>query len=157
MSKLLATVTIRTKVILGFSAVLLCTLGLGLFAMQRLAQVNAASSDIANNWLPSTYLLGDVSMSYERLRSRQAQLLLAEGAGVQKQLANITAATAGLDAALAAYQPMVDPGEEVGLMAAITNAWQTYSGFSTRLLDAFRNGDRQPGSRRQDAGILRAP
>src|ERR1700712_4634 len=84
-SKLLATVTIRTKVILGFSAVLLCTLGLGLFAMQRLAQVNAASSDIANNWLPSTYLLGDVSMSYERLRSRQAQLLLAEGAGVQKQ------------------------------------------------------------------------
>ena len=143
MSNRLANVTIRTKVILGFSVVLLCTLCLGLFAMQRLAQVNAASADMANNWLPSTYALGDVSMNYERLRSRQAQLLLAEGAGVQKQLTNIAAAAAGLDAALAAYRPMVDPGEETRLMEAMVSAWQTYSGFSTRLLDAFHTGDRQ--------------
>ncbi len=143
MSKAMAGPSIRVKIACSGAIVLLATLGLGLFSMQRLAQVSATSADMANNWLPSVDALGDVAMRYEQLRSRQAQLLLAERDGIQKQLVNISSSTAGLQAALAKYRLLIKPGDEPRLAAAITADWAIYSEFSSKLVSRFELGDRE--------------
>jgi methyl-accepting chemotaxis protein len=58
MLSLLGSITIRTKVLVAFGCVLLMTLGLGLFAIQRIGMVNDAAVEVRDNWMPSTILLG---------------------------------------------------------------------------------------------------
>ena len=59
--------SVRGKVIAAFAVVLLCTAGLGLFAIGRLSAVNTAAADIRENWLPSTRALGKVAQIAERV------------------------------------------------------------------------------------------
>jgi hypothetical protein len=47
-------ISVRLKVILAFAAVLTCTIGLGLFSIQRLEALNANAQEIRDNYLPST-------------------------------------------------------------------------------------------------------
>ena len=153
MSIAVAGLSIRVKIACSGAIVLFATLSLGLFSMQRLAQVSATSADMANDWLPSADALGDVAMRYEQLRSRQAQLLLADGDGVRKQLTNISASVAGLQTALARYRPLIKsgplikPGEEPRLAAAILADWAVYSEFSSRLISTFELGEREQARR----------
>ncbi len=143
MSRIFANLTIRAKVILGFAVVLSCTLGLGVFSIERLTRINAGSAKIANHALPAAQMLGDVAWRSEQLRSREGQLLLTDHDGVEKQLTHIAASKDALIAALAAYQPLVSPGEEARLAADVTAAWQIYQGFSTKLIETFKAGDKK--------------
>jgi len=49
MPHLLARLSIRSKIVAGFAAVLICTIGLGLFASQRLEAVNGNAQEIKDN------------------------------------------------------------------------------------------------------------
>jgi methyl-accepting chemotaxis protein len=69
--------SIRSKIIAGFTAVLICTIGLGLFSTQRLDAVNGSAQDIKDNYLPGTRILGRMAQVSERLRSNRGSLLLA--------------------------------------------------------------------------------
>jgi methyl-accepting chemotaxis protein len=52
---------VARKLLAGFGAVLALTLALGVFATVQLGQVNDKSTEIADNWLPSTSTLGSVA------------------------------------------------------------------------------------------------
>ena len=65
MSTGVAGLSIRIKIACSDTIVLPAILSLGLFSMQRLAQVSATSADVANDWLPGVDALGDVAMRYE--------------------------------------------------------------------------------------------
>ena len=54
MAHLFAQLSIRSKIIAGFAAVLICTIGLGLFSTQRLDAVNGNAQVIRDNYLPGT-------------------------------------------------------------------------------------------------------
>ena len=66
MSHLFAQLSIRSKIIAGFAAVLICTIGLGLFSTQRLDAVNGNAQDIKDNYLPGTRILGRLAQVSER-------------------------------------------------------------------------------------------
>src|SRR5882762_1313157 len=53
----LQNLSIRAKVIIAFTLVLVLTGGLGYFAADRLGAVNNAAHDIRTNWLPSVRAL----------------------------------------------------------------------------------------------------
>src|SRR6266568_3466089 len=72
MSGLLSRISIRSKLIAVFALILCGTVGLGLFAVQRLDGVNAAATDLRDNWLPATRALGDMSRFAEKMRVKQA-------------------------------------------------------------------------------------
>src|SRR6185503_21208405 len=73
----LVRLSVRSKIIAGFTAVLLCTIALGLFSSQRLNDVNANAQSIKDDYLPSTRILGRLAQVSERLRSNRGSLLLA--------------------------------------------------------------------------------
>ena len=69
---------IRTKLIASFCALLAITIGLGLFATERLGKVESHAVNVRNHWLPATRLLGEVKFDTMRYRQRQATIILYE-------------------------------------------------------------------------------
>jgi len=147
MSTLLNSLSIRSKVLAGFTLVFLCTLGLGGFAMMRLGAVNAVATDIATNWLPSSTVLGDLAMEFEKLRARESQLMLRVGTDkVETSATLVEESTRLVEAALASYGPLIVPGEEARLARELDSAWQQYRAISRQMLAAARAGEAARGA-----------
>jgi methyl-accepting chemotaxis protein len=138
--------SIRKKVIMAFGAVLLCTAGVGGFAIERLAAVNASAADIRENWLPSTRALGRISQVAERVRSYQAIAFLATSDGeAAARKAKTAKVNADMQAALMEYEPLIAPGEELRLAQDMLRAWAAYGDISAQM-DALA-ADPAAGSR----------
>ena len=133
---------IRGRIILAFALVLCCTVGLGVFAVQRLGAVNAAAADIRENWLPTTRVLGRVTQLSERVRAYQGLVFLADNAAERQARDERTAkAVAELEAALKDYEPLISPGEELRLADAIKRSWSAYSALSVQLAQLTARDD----------------
>ncbi len=124
---LLAQLSIRSKIIGGFAAVLICTIGLGLFATQRLQAVNANAQEIRDDYLPSTRVLGRLAQVSERLRQNRASVLLAITDAQRAQAATTLKEQVQTYAReREAYQHLISPGEEQPLVGAVDAAWKRY-------------------------------
>ena len=66
---MLSNITIRMKILGRFILVLACTVGLGLFALQRLGVMDRSSALIRNVTLPRTEALDDIE--YQTMSYRQ--------------------------------------------------------------------------------------
>ncbi len=152
----LRTASIRHKIIAGFTIVLACTVGLGLFTMDQLADVDAAAKEVRNGALPSTRILGHVAQLIERLRSYQGLYFLADSDEERLARTVKTAATVeDLRAALRSYAPLVSPGEERQLAEAMTRTWEVYQAQSAQLADRLKQEqDRAPARQFYKAAML---
>ncbi|WP_443747561.1 methyl-accepting chemotaxis protein [Asticcacaulis solisilvae] len=133
--------TIRARVIAAFVIVLLATLGLGLFAEQRLSAVNAAADDVASNWLPASNTLGDLAQSFELYRSLQGQVLLLSGADRDAKLTKMRKTRQAMEAAYKAYLPTVNTPEEQVMSDAIGQAMTAYLAAEADYMTAVESGD----------------
>jgi len=90
--------SIRAKVMAAFGAILVVTLGLGLFAVDRLSSVNAEAAGVRDNYLPSTRYLGVIAGLSERFRLVQDLMINAETDDIIRYLglAGIEQAEAGM-------------------------------------------------------------
>ena len=127
MAHLFAQLSIRSKIIAGFAAVLICTIGLGLFSTQRLDAVNGNAQDIKDNYLPGTRILGRLAQVSERVRSNRGSLLLATTDAQRAQYGSTIKEQAAIFARTRDdYQPLVSPGEEQRLTDVFDAAWKRY-------------------------------
>ncbi|URI11712.1 methyl-accepting chemotaxis protein [Aquincola tertiaricarbonis] len=69
---------IATRIGLGFAAVIALMLGLGGFAIYQMAHINDASSEIADNWMPSIRLVEEMNTNTSDLRIAELQFAHAE-------------------------------------------------------------------------------
>ena len=65
-------VSIRTKLLVAFSALFLLIVAQGVFSINRLAVVNDLSTEMEENWLPSTRYVGAIKPRTETLPSAAA-------------------------------------------------------------------------------------
>jgi methyl-accepting chemotaxis protein len=143
MSHLFARISIRGKVITAFAAILCCTVGLGLFATQRLAAVNAAAADLGDNWLIATRALGTVDAANERARALEVLGHFARTEQEKQERAKQAAEARDLLArGWADYEPTITPGAEVVLAKAVKDAWQALQLVENKYSALERAGDR---------------
>src|ERR1700761_2901084 len=87
-------VTIRTKIISIVSLLLLALIGMGLLAANNIRSLNANTSEIANNWLPSIETLGRLQAGTIMFRATLRAHMLAETIGekdvVEQTLTKVT-------------------------------------------------------------------
>ncbi len=135
MSHLLVHISIRSKVIAAFTAVLCCTLGLGLFAVQRLTAVNMAAGTIRDAALPTTRVLGEVAYHTMRLRQLEATYALAPDAAARMQEAT-SIRNVGTQAkqALEALQGLTRSSEQRQSAEQMTKKWGTYLDLESKYL-----------------------
>ena len=79
---MLKNIRIGTKLFGSFLAVLALLAGLGIFALSRLANVNAAALDIANDAMPSVRAILSANAHMNRVRVLEYKAVLADAAEV---------------------------------------------------------------------------
>src|SRR3954447_10988663 len=155
-STFLANLKIGTKLLLGFGAVLLTAVGLGLFAIQSLEAVNEAAMDVRDNWLPSTVLVTEMQSALQDFRIAEARHVMAatdaERDSVEAELKVLLDRTRKLRAD---YDPLVTPGEERGYVTSFDRDWSYYQEGGTILIELSRKDDSDNKAEHFFAGELR--
>ncbi|HYE00566.1 MAG TPA: ATP-binding protein [Alphaproteobacteria bacterium] len=122
---------IRRKIMLGFALLACTTVGVGAFSIAQLAEVDAASREVRDNWLPSTRALGDLKAALSDYRIAEGARLLAATpaeieAAVRERDAALEAVTAGQDA----YARLPKGAAEEALYLEFLLRWQDYRAAS---------------------------
>ena len=116
----LARLKIGQRLIAGFATVLTLAIVVGAFAVSRLSQVNANTTDLATNWLPATRMLGDFRNQMTALRRQEAASIIAATAdGVARQVKLSGEAKAQATDSWKAYMTTVDLPDERALAREI--------------------------------------
>jgi len=126
---------IGVRLAVGFVIVLALSIMVGVFSMSRLAMVNAATADVATNWLPATRALGDYRSAINAIRRLEAQHVMSNSEEqFQKWERAIGDAKAQASAAMNAYTSTVTTDEEHTLLNEIKSAEQGYYAAQVSLL-----------------------
>jgi len=139
---MLSRLSLRSKLITAFALLLCFTVGLGLFAVQRLVTIQAVTTDLASNWLPSTRAVGEIANAAERLRSSQVALLLPQGQQRREErMQRLGSWMQAVDKAFVAYEPLIAGDEEAQRAEAMKNSWATYRKQSESFVVSMQERD----------------
>jgi methyl-accepting chemotaxis protein len=140
----LSNIRIRTKIIAAFSAVLLVTLGLGAFAMQRMSALNDTAAEVRDNYMPGAVALGKINEILQLLRIIEARHVMSTtDAEMASDTTTLTRTLTEYDHARQAYQSLIDPGEETERFAQIDSLWAKYKPLHDRLIALSAQNDKQ--------------
>jgi methyl-accepting chemotaxis protein WspA len=132
--------TVRRRIIVGFSAVLLIMVGLSVFTLYYLAGIQAQSAHIANNALPSVYLVSQVDFI-----ARDNYLLIYKhavtGDPEQKKHyeAELRSNAVKTDEIMKQYERVISSDQERDLFVAIVTARASYVKPRDTVLVATKN------------------
>jgi len=123
----IARLRIGYKLALGIGALGALAWGVGLYSMHGMAAMDAATSLVRDDYLPSVSHVGRIGLALERLREHENRLLAAETTE-QRAQAMIALSDADSDVAdlRAGYDKLVDPGWERANMSRFDDALDDY-------------------------------
>jgi methyl-accepting chemotaxis protein len=120
--------SIRTKIPLGFGAILIVMIALGWFALDGVGTVNDHAADVRDDWLPSTSAQGQLLAEVEESRIQQARFIFA--ATETERTAIGQEMRASLDSVAkqrSDYEPLINKGtEDEKLMKEFDRNWSVY-------------------------------
>jgi methyl-accepting chemotaxis protein len=138
--QMLATLSIRAKIIVVISFLLIALVGLGLLAITKMQAINANAVDIQTNWLQSVRLLGDVRAESITYRSVIREHILAETlAEKNDQEKAVERVTQRLAKARQAYEPVITSPEERALYNDWGKQWDKYLKGAQEVLALSRS------------------
>lgn len=124
---------------LGFSLVLLLSIFIGIFSINRISNVNAATADIATNWLVATRSLGSYQAAVNKIRRAEGQHIMST---TDEQFSRwekvIDEQKINASEALKIYLATVTTDEERALVDAIQAAERRYYEVQPALLKKSR-------------------
>ncbi|QUS39407.1 methyl-accepting chemotaxis protein [Tardiphaga alba] len=124
---MLASLSIRAKISIVVTFLLLAMAGLGVLALSKMRSINANTTDIATNWLPSMKALGQLragTITYRNvIRQHMLQEVLEDKLANEKTAETVIASN---DAIRARYEKMISSPQERALYDEWTRAWDAY-------------------------------
>ncbi len=144
MTALLSRLTIRTKIMGAFGAILLLVLALGVISISRLSAIDDQAAEIRDKWLPSAGVQGQLLGALQDYRVYEARYLLAEtDPDRQKMNGEIQKRLQTVERLRAAYEPLITPGtESARLMREFDLAWTDHKQLARKYI-----GDHQANAR----------
>jgi methyl-accepting chemotaxis protein len=133
---------IGARLTLGFLAILALTLAIGAGSISRLGAVNAATADIATNWLPATRELGTFRAALHAERRAEAMLSVATTPdAVSIESKSLNTARDNATQAWKRYEATIGGADERALAGAIDTAAKTWRDAQARTIEMARAGD----------------
>ena len=130
---------IRTKIICVVSVLLLALAGSGLLAASNMRTMNADTSEIATNWLPSVKALGELNVGIILYRATLRAHLLSETVeekqAVEKTLERIAENNLRIRKN---YEAMINSAEERALYEDWSRRWQEYKDIAAKVMELSR-------------------
>ncbi|HEX3396671.1 MAG TPA: ATP-binding protein [Steroidobacteraceae bacterium] len=122
---------------------LLLMVGLGIFSMERLSDVNRVSDEIRNRWLQDIRLIGDLNNYMSDYRTGEGTHLLSNTA---EQVASSEKEIDGLDSQVAraqrAYEALPHEYSEQQLYDEFAREWDAYKVIAARVLALSHAGSK---------------
>ncbi|MFL9923930.1 methyl-accepting chemotaxis protein [Herbaspirillum lusitanum] len=135
---------IAQKLILSFVVVIALTIVLGVFSIRQLANVNKASTDISENWLPSIKLAQKMQASMPRFRISELQHVMSTD---DKDFADAEKAMATrmelINKDKAAYQALISEPEERVLFPQLEKTLSDYLAVNKQIMALSREGKKE--------------
>ncbi|WP_256024856.1 methyl-accepting chemotaxis protein [Roseomonas sp. GC11] len=141
MPPLLHRLSIRARMLAILALILLGTLGLGGFAIQQLQAVNRPAVEMAEGWLPSIDLVGELATEFEQLRARQSQTMIRKGDAFTRVNADVERSFTAIQAVLTRYQARSLPADEAAQLAEVLRHWAAYRQNAEQARAAVQAGD----------------
>ncbi len=136
---MLASLSIRAKITIVLSFLLLAMTSMGLIAVRKMQAINANAVDIQANWLPSVRVLGELRAGVITYRNVIRQHMLSET--LEEKLANEktldTVVTSNL-AIRAKYEKLITLPEERALYEEWGKVWDAYKKGTLEVLELSR-------------------
>jgi len=133
--------TIGSRIILGFTVIVLLSLVLGGFSLVRFAGMRVALEDVADNTVPSLVLLGEIgSVSRERTIARLKMSTAAE-AEKPAMRQSIDEAAKEMEGLFAKYEVLISDPEDRRLFEEIKRAQEAVKATSARIDALERDGN----------------
>jgi methyl-accepting chemotaxis protein len=130
---------LRTKLAIGFIALLALTTWVGVFAIVQLARVNGTGTEMSTNWMPSIRSALDLKANFARHRSQVMQHLLSESDGnMEHYEKKISEYEEALKKDMAIYLPLISSPEEKVEYERFVQLWTRYNQTIPRIISLSR-------------------
>ncbi|WP_398469500.1 methyl-accepting chemotaxis protein [Tardiphaga sp.] len=149
---MLARMSIRAKISVVVTFLLLAMSGLGLLAITKMRSINANTVDIQTSWLPSVRLLGELRAGVITYRNVIRQHMLAET--LEEKLANektLETVVASNTRIRANYEKLITSPEERAIYEEWGRMWETYKQGTLQVMELSRKA---AGKMPQEANAL---
>ena len=125
---------ISAKFLSAFALLLAVMAGMGLFAVEKIGEVNALSLEMRGHWLPASQTLGDIHTFISQYRIKQSEELAASDPAVKARSEKLARnAKAAIEGMLGDYQKLATTGEQKTDFAQLQTNWDAYTAQSDRL------------------------
>ncbi|MET0208671.1 MAG: methyl-accepting chemotaxis protein [Burkholderiaceae bacterium] len=139
--------SVGAKLALAFSLVLLFTVILGVTAVTQLKRVNAVSTDMNENWLPSTRQAQQIAQHIGRYRTREYRMMVSSGEARDADSKKIEQSRELVAKAIDGYEKMVSSPAEADKLKEIRSAWTAYLDESGKMITAAKAADDETAKR----------
>ncbi|SDJ29436.1 methyl-accepting chemotaxis protein [Bradyrhizobium sp. Rc2d] len=136
---MLATISIRAKIMSVVAFLLVVMAGMGLLAVMKMRSMNANTVDITTNWMPSVRVIGDLRASVITYRNVVRQHMLAEA--LEDKLATEKTGAIVIEALAKVrtkYQTMISSPEERALYTQWSKLWEDYKKGTEEVITLSR-------------------
>jgi methyl-accepting chemotaxis protein len=135
--------TIRLKVLFAFGVVLMVTLALGMFAIERLARVDAAAREVREHWLPASQTVAKMSLVFEQYRIAEGRALVAASAEANQAVeADLRQRSQEVDRQLALYETNYATDEDRPIVQRFRQHWAECLAASRETMTLLHQGAR---------------
>jgi methyl-accepting chemotaxis protein len=135
------TISIRTKISAIVAVLLVIMSCMGALAVKQMYGINAATVDIASNWLPGIRTLSELRSATIAYRGVvRSHLLADDDAGRKVQDASIARYTDQIVNARKEYEPLITSPEERALYDEFVKQWSAYVAELVPVLEGSRKG-----------------
>jgi methyl-accepting chemotaxis protein len=135
----LRSIGIATRATLGFGIIAMLVLFLGIMSLRQMSDLNKNAIDIAQNWLKSTRILGELADTTTRFRTMSYFIQVNRSqTDIDKADARIETLTQQVRGLMSAYQPTISSPAEQSLYDDLSKALNSYIGAQDRLRAASK-------------------
>ena len=149
---MLARMSIRAKISIVVTFLLLSMSGLGVLAILKMRSINANTVDIQTSWLPSVRLLGELrsgTITYRNvIRQHMLSETLEDKLANEKQLESVVERNTGIRAK---YEKLITSSEERALYEEWSKLWDAYKKGTLEVMALSR---KSAGKMPQEANLL---
>lgn len=133
--------SIRSKVMTAFGAVLAVTIVLGVFAISRLSIVNDGAMTVSDNYLVASNGLSELGENAVRYRQLQGSVALATSPAIKSaMLQSMTGVQTDEDKGWQTYAPTIDPGYERGVADRFHSELTDYYAMNGKFMELVDAG-----------------
>jgi methyl-accepting chemotaxis protein len=129
---------IAPKLGMGFGAVLMLMIVLGVFSLIEISKLNDNTLDIGANWMGSVTYISQLRFDASRARRSELNLLLATDKSAPEQ--DLAAALADIEKDEKAYEPTINSAEERTLYEGFRAAWDKHVAVKDQCLALLNQG-----------------